>query len=65
MEHEGEHNNEEQCSDEDALLFSVPAQADALAVEGKLEGKTGLNGTTKLVIAGIGSGQIEVEQIAR
>ena len=61
----GREHPKEQCIAVDALLISVSAQADALAVEGTLEGETGLDGPTKLVVTGIGARQVEVEQIAR
>ena len=44
---------------------SGAAQADSLAARQFLEGQTGLDDTTKLIVTGIGAGQVEVEQIAR
>ena len=44
--------------------ISDAARADALAARQFLEGQAGLDDTTKLVVSGIGAGQVEVEHIA-
>ena len=61
----GREHQKEQCIAVDALFISGTPQADALVVARFLEGQTGLNSTTKLVVSGIGTGQVNVEQIAR
>ena len=59
----GREHQKEQCIAVDALFISGTPQADALVVARFLEGQTGLNSTTKLVVTGIGAGQGEIVNV--